>query len=120
MQDYRKLIVWQKARQLTVAVYEATETFPRSERFGLQAQTRRSVVSISSNIAEGCGRNTTNELLRFIGIATGSAHELESQMTLAHDLRFIEADVAIGLLSQLDEVKAMLTGLRKAVAGSDD
>jgi four helix bundle protein len=77
MQDYRKLTVWQRSHDLVLAIYDATARFPDAERYGLTSQAKRAAVSIPSNIAEGCGRETNNELRRFLFVAMGSASELD-------------------------------------------
>jgi four helix bundle protein len=77
MKDFRTLTVWQKAHQLTLAVYKATRGFPKEEMYGLTSQVRRASSSIPANIAEGCGRDGDAELARFFQIAMGSASELE-------------------------------------------
>jgi four helix bundle protein len=71
MKDFKALKVWEKAHQLTLAVYKTTRTFPRDELYGLTSQIRRSCVSIAANIAEGCGRRGDAELARFLQIAMG-------------------------------------------------
>lgn len=110
MKDFRKLIVWEKAHALTLAVYRATNEFPKDEMFGLTSQIRRAAGSIPANIAEGCGRNGDPELRRFMQIAMGSASELEYHLLLAHDLRYI-VDADYDLLAQnVEEVKRMLSG----------
>src|SRR6476619_4506190 len=87
---YQELIVWQRAMDLVTRVYEATETFPQKELFGLTNQIRRAAVSVPSNIAEGQGRNTTADYLRFLSIARGSLQELETQILIASRLRYME------------------------------
>src|SRR5688572_27997800 len=77
MGDYRRLQVWQRAHQLVLSIYLVTRTFPRDECFGLVAQMRRAAVSIPANLAEGCGRDTDPEIVRYARIALGSASELE-------------------------------------------
>ena len=77
MKDFRRLVVWQKAHLLTVAVYEAIAGFPKDELYGLTSQIRRACVSIPANIAEGCGRDGEAEFGRFLQIAQGPASELE-------------------------------------------
>jgi len=86
--DYRKLQVWTDARQLALDIYTVTARFPDEERFGLTSQMRRASVSVISNIAEGCGRTSEKDLARFLGMARGSAFELESQLDLAVQLGF--------------------------------
>ncbi|MCA5005056.1 four helix bundle protein [Sphingobacterium bovistauri] len=80
MHKFRDLVVWQKAMDLANSVYMSTENLPVAEKFGLLSQIRRSAVSICSNIAEGAGRNTKGEFIQFLGIANGSAYELETQL----------------------------------------
>ena len=120
MQDYRKLKAWSAARRLVPSVYRLTTGFPSTERFGLSQQMRRSALSISSNIAEGCGRGSQRELVRFLQIASGSAHELESQLQLAVDLGFCSDTSKRGLAAQIREVKSMLAGLEGAIRASMD
>ena len=79
MSNFRKLLVWQKAMSLTTRIYTSTKQFPKDELFGLKSQLRRSAISIPSNIAEGLGRDSNNELIRFINIAVGSLFELQTQ-----------------------------------------
>lgn len=78
MHNLKEMKIWNRALDLCVEVYKATENFPKDELYGLTAQIRRSVVSISSNISEGAGRNTDGEFVQFLGIATGSAYELQT------------------------------------------
>jgi len=109
--DYRNLNVWWRAKEMVRAVYELTAGYPPSERYGLTAQSRRAVVSIAANLAEGAGRRGSAEFARFVDIATGSAYELECHLLLAHDLRMIGDDELRRAMSRLDEIKRMLIGL---------
>jgi four helix bundle protein len=86
--SFRDLIVWQKAVHMCTAVYRCTESFPRSELYGLVNQMRRAAVSVASNIAEGYGRKTTGEYLQFLGNARGSNSELQTQIVIARELGF--------------------------------
>jgi len=108
MQSFRDLKVWQKSHQLTLEVYRFTSTFPREELYGLTGQIRRASSSISANIAEGCGRNSPNELRHFLEIAMGSASELEYHLLLARDLNMLVQGRYEGLNTQTCEVKRML------------
>ena len=85
MKDFRQLKVWEKAHHLALEVYKTTATFPKEEIYGLTSQLRRASVSIPTNIAEGCGRNTNADFARFLQIAMGSASETEYELILAHD-----------------------------------
>ena len=111
MKDFRELKVWQKAHQLTLAVYQITATFPREELYGLTSQLRRSCSSIPANLAEGCGRNGDAEFARFCSIAMGSASELEYHVLLARDLKLIKPRDYEQLAQGTTEVKRMLTVL---------
>jgi four helix bundle protein len=87
-QSFRDLVVWQRAIELTLAVYKVTSEFPDSERFGLTNQMRRAAVSVASNIAEGYGRSTKGEYVLFLGHARGSCSEIETQIVIAKELAF--------------------------------
>ena len=87
MQDFTKLLVWEKSHALTLKIYNLTSRFPSQEQFGLIFQMQRSAASIPSNIAEGCGRDSQAELKRFVTIAMGSASELHYQLILSRDLK---------------------------------
>ena len=102
-----------KGYRLTLAVYKSTARFPQDELYGLTGQIRRSCSSIPANIAEGCGRNADAELKRFLGIAMGSASELEYHLLLAHDLKLLETAEYKELTSEVTEVKRMLTSFIK-------
>ena len=113
--DYRNLVAWQKAMDLTEFVYRATAEFPREERYGLTSQTRRASASIPSNIAEGQGRRSSDdEFIRFLQIALGSLCELETQLELAVRLGMLEKQKALPLRSSSDEVGRLLNGLIKS------
>ena len=111
--SYRELIAWQKAKQLAVHVYKATEDFPGHEIYGLTSQVRRAAVSVFSNIAEGQGRLTAGEFVQFLGHARGSLLEVDSQLQIASDLGYLtkghheelenEAYQVLGLLNRLIE-----------------
>lgn len=109
MKDFKELKVWQKSHRLAVAVYKATAKFPKEEIYGLTNQIRRSSVSISANIAEGCGRSGDAEFGRFLQIGMGSASELEYHLLLAHDLGLLRTSDYEQLVNEVIEVKRMLT-----------
>ncbi len=109
LKDFRQLKVWDRAHQLTLAIYPVTATFPRNETYGLTSQMRRAASSIPSNIAEGCRREGDAELSRFCLMARGSASELEYQILLARDLNIIESRQHEQLTQQAVEIKRMLT-----------
>ena len=109
--NYRKLIVWQKAMQLTEIVYEAVKKFPPEERYALSDQLRRAVVSIASNIAEGAGRATNKDYAHFIAIARGSVYETMTQLETAVRIGYISAaDFTSKFESLASEIVRMLGG----------
>ena len=110
MSNYRDLLAWREAMSLVEFVYRDTECFPKSELFGLRTQIRRAAVSVPSNIAEGCGRNSSGELRQFVGIACGSLAELETQLELAVRLGFINTDTSA--IRQTDRVGRLVNALR--------
>jgi four helix bundle protein len=115
MQDFRKLIAWQKSHQLTLDVYKITRTYPKDEVYGLTSQVRPAASSIPSNIAEGCGRNGGADLARFLDIALGSACELDYHFTPAHDLDLLSSNDHANLYAGVSKVKQMLCGLLQKV-----
>jgi four helix bundle protein len=110
-QSFRDLQVWQKAMELTVAVYRLSKAFPREESFGLTGQLRRSAISIPSNIAEGHGRMNPREFRRFLLIARGSNCELQTQLELATTLHFADPQTLTIGQSLSYEVENMLFAL---------
>jgi four helix bundle protein len=113
--SFRDLIVWQRAIQLTVAVYKLTARFPESEKFGLTNQLRRACVSIASNIAEGYGKSSKGEYLLFLGHARGSCAEVETQLIIAKELGFGSSAAIPSVQSLSDEVSKMAVSLMKAL-----
>ena len=111
--NHRELIAWQEAVLLVEMVYRETAAFPREEVYGLSVQLRKSAISIPSNIAEGAGRNTSKELVQFLGIANGSRSELDTQLFIASRLGLIGTNSPIFV--QLERVGQLLTALRKSV-----
>jgi four helix bundle protein len=109
MRNYRDLQVWTKAHSLTLDLYRISRAFPREEIYGLTSQVRRAASSIGANLAEGCGRRTSNELARFVRIAMGSASELDYHLVLCHDLGFLKAADYERNAKGLTEVRKMLT-----------
>ena len=113
MRDFHQLKVWNKAHRLVISIYQATQRFPSEERFGLTVQLRRAAVSVPSNIAEGCGRSGERELARFLDIAAGSLSEVEYQLLLAHDLKYVDEQNYRQISAHANEVKRMLNAFLK-------
>ncbi len=116
MKDFRSLLVWQKAHELTLLSYKSTAGFPRDEQYGLTAQIRRCSASIAANIAEGCGRFGNAELHRFMQIAMGSVSELDYHFLLAHDLGFLGLTDYELLNTRVQELKRMLVSFVRKIA----
>ena len=112
---YRNLIVWQKAMQFTRLVYSIVKSFPVEERYALSDQLHRAVVSIASNIAEGCGRATNKDYAHFLAIARGSLYETMTQLELAQSLGYVDSLEEIEPLSL--EISRILGGLMKKYGG---
>lgn len=112
---YQRLIIWQKARVLVKRVYEdLIPLLPQEEKFGLSDQMRRAVVSIPSNIAEGCMRGTKKDFKRFLYIALGSTAELETQVLLVEDLELMTTKITTAVRADLEElIKIMNAFIKK-------
>ncbi|MBW8883432.1 MAG: four helix bundle protein [Planctomycetia bacterium] len=115
VRSYRDLVVWQLAMQLVRDIYLATESFSKSEAYGLVSQLRRCAISIPSNIAEGHARESSKEYLHHISIAMGSVAELETQIILARDLNFLEQQTTNKILTATDALGRRLRGLQKSM-----
>ncbi len=111
IRSYRDLVVWQRAVNFSVKIYQTTRKFPREEVYGLTSQIRRSVISIPSNIAEGQGRGTDPAFASHLDIALGSAAELETQLTIALRVGYLPTEEHEALVSELTEIVRMLYGL---------
>lgn len=116
LQSYRDLEVWKKSIDLAEAIYLASKGFAPEERFGLTSQVRRAAVSVPSNIAEGAARNGTAEFLQFLGVASGSLAELETQVILAGRLQMLSPEQVARLLAQAEEISKMVGGLKRSLA----
>ncbi len=117
-QSFRDLVVWQRAMQLTLAVYRLTRDFPREEQYGLTNQVRRSAVLIPSNIAEGQGRLSVGEFRQFLGIARGSNFEVQTQLEIARALKMGDAGRIDEAEKMSHEVGKMIYGLLASLPGS--
>jgi four helix bundle protein len=115
MHQFKELKVWQKGRELVKSIYLTTHKFPKEELFGITSQMRRSCVSIQTNIAEGCGRNTDTELNRFFDIANGSAYELETLVILSYDLEYITLEEFEFFNNKLNEIQRMIFGFKQSL-----
>ncbi|PRP66817.1 four helix bundle protein [Nonlabens agnitus] len=116
MHQFEKLKIWQKAMDLVLDVYKATEQFPKEEKYGLISQMRRSAVSIPSNIAEGSGRNSNQQFNYFLAIASGSTSELITQTFLSEKLKLINEETAGNIVDQCVEISKMNIALQKSLS----
>lgn len=111
MESFRELIVWRKAMTLVEEVYRLIKSFPKEETYSLADQTKRAAVSVPANIAEGYGRQSTQDYIRFLFIARGSVYELRTHLEIATRLRYIPAVAFSKAESLIIEIERMLTSL---------
>jgi four helix bundle protein len=112
---YRDLLAWQRAYELGREVYQVLNAFPKHEIYGLTSQLRRCAVSIASNIAEGYGRGTTLEYLRFLRVARGSLFELETQLSFAADFGYLDTDTHVALQTKSKSCSQLLAALIRSL-----
>lgn len=110
MKSYTELDVWKKSRELVKQVYQLTLLFPKEEIYGITNQLRRSVISVPSNIAEGNGRQSNKESIHFLYIARGSLNEVETQLYLSYDLKYIPEEHLKEILEKVISCKKLLNG----------
>jgi len=115
MSNYKKLKVWEDAHKFTVDIYNITKKFPNNEQYGLTSQIRRSSSSIPTNIVEGCGQLDNGNLIRFLGIAKGSAFETEYQLLLSKDLNYITNEEYTNLVEKVKYIIRRLNNLIKSL-----
>ena len=115
MQNYKELKVWQKSHAFTLKGYAITKSFPKDELYSLTNQLRRAASSVPANIAEGCGKNSNNELAHFLNISLGSSNETEYFLILSKDLKYLSENIFIELEDNINEIKAMLISLNNKV-----
>ena len=113
--DHKELEVWKRSVALVTAVYRVTEEFPSQEQLGLTNQIRRAAVSIPSNIAEGHSRKAHADFIRFLRIALGSCSELETQVIIAGNLKYIDTEVSENLLGDCLIIQKMIRKLIKSL-----
>ncbi len=113
--NFRDLVAWQKGIELAEKIYEISQKFPKEETYGLAAQIRRAAVSIPSNIAEGHGRSSDGDFVRFLSIAVGSLREVETQLVLSQRLHYITPEEVQPLFELCDEVGRLINGLKNKI-----
>ncbi len=115
MRDYKSLSFWKKSHELAKEIYFITHHFPKNELYGITSQLRRAILSIPTNIAEGCGRQSRNELKRFLIIASGSAAEVEYLLFFAWEIDLIKKEQYEQLNQQILEIKKTLTSYKNKI-----
>lgn len=115
IKTHKDLDVWKKSVSLVTLIYEMTKGFPKDELYGLTNQIRRSAVSIPSNIAEGSARKGNKEFAQFLYISLGSLSELETQLIIATNLKYISSEKSEIIMNDLNDIRRMLVGLIKYV-----
>lgn len=111
MANFKELLVWQKSINFVTEIYELTNDFPKNEMYGLISQIRRASISIPSNIAEGNSRRSVADYLQFLKIARGSCAEVETQLIIAQNLKFLNEELYLKLNQDIIEISKMLNGL---------
>jgi len=118
MRPHYKLEAWNKAVDLVIDIYRATDNFPKEERYGLTSQIRPAAISIPANIAEGAARFSSREFARFLSNAQGSASELDTELLIAHRPGYFDEARFSKLSNHLERIGRLITGLSKHVAGT--
>jgi four helix bundle protein len=113
MRNFRELNVWKEGRILVKDIYSLTKLIPDSERYGLIPQIHRSAISIPSNIAEGCGKYSQKDFVRFLQISLGSAYELESHIILCQDLDFLPSESTDSTIKTIQKLQKSIASLIK-------
>lgn len=115
MKTHKDLDVWKLSIEFVTEIYNLTKYFPKEEQFGLTNQIRRASVSIPSNIAEGAGRRSDKEFLQFLYISMGSIQEIDTQLLISLNLNYLTKSEYEILLTKLDQISKMISGLIKFV-----
>ena len=108
---YKDLLVWQKSMNLVTLAYERSRSFPKEDAYGLTSQIRRCAVSIPSNIAEGYGKRTSGDYVRFLRMASGSLYELQTQLEIAKNLGYLSESEFQNIEANSIELEKMLSSL---------
>lgn len=117
MATHRDLDAWKKSIDFVVKIYKITENFPKEEIYGITSQIRRAAVSISSNIAEGAGRNSDKEFMHFLSISIGSLAEVDTQLIICRELKFISVKTYEELEIEIINVRKLILGLKRYLYG---
>ena len=118
MRDFKKLDIWKNGIELVKQVYLLSDKLPSEEKFGLRSQLTRASVSVPSNIAEGCSRNSQIEFKRFLEIAIGSLFQVETQLIIAQELEFIKPDELEIIFNLIEKEGKMINSLINRIKNS--
>lgn len=113
MSTFRDLLIWQKSMTLITQIYQSTNQFPKEEIFGLTSQIRRSAISIPSNIAEGFGRESKQDFLRYLNISIGSLFEFQTQLEIAKNINYLNENEFNNIFEDSREIERMLVSFIK-------
>lgn len=120
IRDYRDLMAWQKARRLVKRIYEVTSGFPKEEVFGLTQQIRRGAISVPCNIAEGYGRGSRKDYVRFLQMARASLYEVQTQLLLAQDLGYLSENQVADTSQDVIACAQLLHGLIRSLGRTQE
>ncbi|MDR3704344.1 MAG: four helix bundle protein [Paludibacteraceae bacterium] len=112
MHNFRKLDIWTKSMSLVTEIYQLTNLFPAHERFGLISQMQRAAVSLPTNIAEGSAKSSNKDFARFLEMSIGSSLELETELTIALNLKYIDSVVFESIQDKIIELQKMIIGFK--------
>ena len=115
MRDFHTLAIWKRSYQLTIEIYDLTNFFPDEEKYALKSQMHRAAYSIPCNIAEGCGREKSNDMKTFVQYAIGSSNELETQLLLAHDLGYIDQAACEHFIDEVAQLRRMIISFKRTL-----
>ena len=118
IRTYKDLLVWQKSMALVTEVYSSLKSLPKDEIYGLSSQIKRSAVSVPCNIAEGYGRGSKNDYTRYLRVARGSLYELQTQLEICTNLKFLDESAVAGMIEKSREIERMLSSLVAKVQDS--
>ena len=113
--NFRELRIWKASIRLTKEIYKLTNQFPKEEMFGLTNQLRRWAVSVASNIAEGCGRDSDKQLVNYLNFSMGSICEMETQIILARELNYINKEISDQMLVKIDDLEKMIFSFKRTI-----
>ena len=120
VRDFKDLVIWQKGIEIAMSIYSLTDTFPKTEQFGLTNQLRRAGISVPSNIAEGHIRDSDKDFARFLGFSLGSLAELETQIIIAEKLGYVSDDAKKSLIQQIRTEIRQIRSLKNVLISNTD